>query len=481
MMPNVVRGGQMVGLMSYLVGPGRSNEHTAPMVVSGDDRVLIEFEPGQVLTHEDGQRIGAVLDVPRRTHGTDVKAPVYGWDESSQRKVKVGEKDGHAWHCSLSLGKGDRQVSKDEWGTIASQFVERMGFIDPDGARSSRWVAIHHGTSKAGNDHIHIAVQLVREDGTKANIHHDYRRAQKVCGELENEHGLTVLESRQAARGLSGDKPAEVARAQAEGYPQAPRPELRRRMRTALATAATPAQYLEHLRDLDVSVAPSFTKGSTTQVRGYKVALAGGTDTIWYSPSKLDATLGWPNVMARFNGEGREQAESLLASWHNSPAAEAGTLKVHRFDAAKIDQLLSGKTGTGPDDLASIYARVSMQLEQGKPGPVYRLSEEYARAAQSGGNARHMVRLGARFASRDSTRGWLAVLQQANRLSRAMTTHTLTNQRPQLAERTTALMHTVSSITRSQEPTRPTTPQTPRTGNLVNRYTRPGPDNGIDR
>lgn len=478
MIPNVVRGGRMVGLMSYLVGPGRSNEHTTPMVVGGDDRVLFEFEPGQELSVADGQQIGAILDAPRRVHGTEVKAPIFEWDERAGSKVKIGEKDGHVWHCSLSLGKGDRDVSKEEWGAIAQGFVERMGFVDPDGARSSRWVAVHHGISKAGNDHIHLAVQLVREDGSKANIHYDYNRAQKICGELEQEHGLTVLESRQVARGLSGDKPAEAARATAEGYPQAPRPELRRRLRTALATASSPAQYLEHVRDLGVRVAPSFAKGSTAQIRGYKVALGEGKDTIWYSPSKLDATLGWPNVRARFDGQGRAEAETLLASWHNSARTDVGKISVHRFDPVKIDHLLSGKNGTGPDDLASIYARVSMQLEQGRPGPVYRLSEEYARAAQSGGNARHMVRLGARFASKDSTRGWLAVLKQANRLSRAMTVHTLTNQRPQLAERTTALMHTVSSITRTQELTRP---NTPRPGPLTTRYTRPGPDAGIDR
>ncbi|MEV4902835.1 hypothetical protein AB0K08_16030 [Citricoccus sp. NPDC055426] len=478
MIPNVVRGGRMVGLMSYLVGPGRSNEHTTPMVVSGDGRVLFEFEPGQELSVADGQRIGKILEAPRRVHGTEVKAAIFEWDERTGAKVKIGERDGHVWHCSLSLGQGDREVSKEEWGAIAQGFVERMGFVDPDGARSSRWVAVHHGTSKAGNDHIHLAVQLVREDGSKANIHYDYNRAQRICGELEREHGLAVLESRQVARGLSGDKPAEVARATDEGYPQAPRPELRRRLRTALATASSPFQYLEHVKDLGVRVAPSFAKGSTTQIRGYKVALGEGKDTIWYSPSKLDATLGWPNVMARFDGQGRSEAETLLASWHNSARGEVGKVSVHRFDPAKIEKLLSGKTGTGPDDLASIYARVSMQLEQGKPGPVYRLSEEYARAAQSGGDVRHMVRLGARFAAKDSTRGWLAVLKQANRLSRAMTVHTLTSQRPQLAERTTALMYTVSSITRTQEPTRP---DTPRSGPLATRYTRPAPDTGIDR
>lgn len=477
MMPNVVRGGRMVGLMSYLVGPGRSNEHTAPMVVGGDDRVMFEFTPGTELSVADGQRIGSILDGPRRVHGTEVKAPVYGWDENTQRKVKVAEKDGHVWHCSLSLAKGDREVSKDEWGVIAQEFVERMGFIDPDGAKSSRWVAIHHGASTAGNDHIHLAVQLVREDGTKANIHHDYRRAQTVCGELEAEHGLAVLESRQVARGLPGDKPAEVARAQAENLPQAPRPELRRRMRTALATASSPAQYLEHLRELNVRVAPSFAEGSTAQVRGYKVALGEAQDTIWYSPSKLDATLGWPNVLRRFDGVGREPAEALLASMHNSAKRDWSSVQVAAFDPARVEKLLSGKTGTGPDDLATIYARLSMHIERGKPGAFWQLSEQYARAAQGKGNVAHAVRLGARFAATDSTRGWLAVLAQTNRLSRAMTAQTLAAHRPQLASRTAALMRTVDAISAQYTPT--ATDTRPRMGGP--QFTRPRPDHGMDR
>ncbi|WMY80010.1 relaxase/mobilization nuclease domain-containing protein [Citricoccus sp. I39-566] len=481
MMPNVVRGGRMVGLMSYLVGPGRSNEHTAPMIVGGDDRVLIEFEPGQELSVADGQRIGAILDAPRHAHGTEVKAPVYAWDENTQRKVKVGEKDGHVWHCSLSLAKGDREVSKDEWGAIASEFVERMGFIDPDGAKSSRWVAIHHGTSKAGNDHIHLAVQLVREDGTKANIHHDYHRAQTVCGELEKEHGLAVLESRQVARGLSGDKPAEVTRAAAEGYPQAPRPELRRRLRTALATAATPSQYIERLGELNVRVAPSFAAGSTTQIRGYKVALGEAQEAVWYSPSKLDATLGWPNVLRRFDGAGREPAEALLASLHNSVKRDWSSVQVGAFDPGQVEKLLSGKTGTGPDDLATIYARLSMHIERGKPGAFSQLSEQYARAAQGKGNVAHAVRLGARFAAKDPTRGWLAVLAQANRLSRAMTAQSLAAHRPQLAVRTAALMRTVDAISAQHTATagQATGRARPRMGGQ--QFTRPRPETGMDR
>ena len=36
MMPNVTRGDRMAGLVSYLVGGGRHNEHTEPHLVAGD-------------------------------------------------------------------------------------------------------------------------------------------------------------------------------------------------------------------------------------------------------------------------------------------------------------------------------------------------------------------------------------------------------------------------------------------------------------
>ena len=121
------------------------------------------------------------------------------------------------WHCSLSLRADDRKVSASEWGTIAERFVEKMGFIDPDGAKTSRWVAIHHGTSKNGNDHIHVAVQLVREDGTKANTHNDFKRVQEACRELEKEFSLAVVEGRGAGKTLSGYKRAEQERARKAG------------------------------------------------------------------------------------------------------------------------------------------------------------------------------------------------------------------------------------------------------------------------
>jgi len=39
-MPNVVRGDRMAGLLVYLLGPGRANEHTEPHLVAGDAAML---------------------------------------------------------------------------------------------------------------------------------------------------------------------------------------------------------------------------------------------------------------------------------------------------------------------------------------------------------------------------------------------------------------------------------------------------------
>src|SRR5699024_4956884 len=244
MMPNIVRGGRMTGLMAYLAGPGRANEHTNPMIVAGDDRVTFAVEPGTVLSHDDAMTIGAILDQPRKVYGTEIYAATKTWDADKESYVQTGTKQAHVWHCSLSLRAEEGELSAEQWKAIAEDFVDRMGFIDPDGAKSSRWVAIHHGSSKKGNDHIHIAVQMVREDGTKANAFGDFKKAQTVCSELETKHGLEVVESRGQQRSISADKPAERAKAKQQGRPMSARYELRRRLRTALATSSSADEYI---------------------------------------------------------------------------------------------------------------------------------------------------------------------------------------------------------------------------------------------
>lgn len=484
MMPNVTRGGDMPGLVYYLAGPGRANEHTRPMIVAGDERITFRVEPGKVLTKRDAFEVAYQLDKPRRAHGTVVTVPVKEWDEEQQKQVKVGERDGHVWHCSLAIRPDDRGVTTEEWGRIARRFVEEMGFIDPDGAKSSRWVAIHHGQSKNGNDHIHIAVQMVREDGTKANVNADYHRVQEAARRLEREFNLAVVEGRSADRTLGAHHPAEKARAERSGEKLAVPAQLRQAMRAALATADSPLEYVQALQASGVTVAPSFVKGSRSQVRGYKVALPGRSyrtregQYVFATPSKLDASLSWPNVCARFGGKGREEAERYLATLHGTGAGGEAN-RLHRphqqrpIHPQHMERMVSGKKGTGPDTLANIYARLAIEHEEGRDGPLGRLSERMAQAVISDATGAYRVRQAARFGSRSSERGWLAVVNQANRLSRTMIGGQLGQDRPQLSRDVVALIAAAERVHRL------VTPTTPARGAVREQYTERG--NGYGR
>lgn len=453
MMPNVTRGGRMTGLVMYLAGPGRANEHTDQRLIAGHDVVTFEIEPGKALSRDDALDIANILDEPRKQFGTEVQLPVREFDEATSEQVTTGYKDAHVWHCSLSLSAEEGSLSDEKWAEIAHDFVEGMGFIDPDGAKTSRWAAIHHGESKNGNDHIHIAVQMVREDGTKANDFQDKRRSQRVVGDIEKKHRLVVLESRDKIRGLAGDKPAERVTAQRQGHALPAPLELRRRMRAALATSSNQHEYVQQLMDSGVRVAPRFAKGSTDQVVGYRVGLkpeAGSKEsTIYYAPSKIDRTLGWPFVSARFGGEGKEGAERLLRGIHSGSIAQPDrTSKAPDFEPRRAQHLMAGNAE--PDALANIYARVSLSLEKDKPGVFHQLSENYSRASQGSGNIAHAIRLGARFSSKNSARSWLAVLQQANRLARVMTDDKLASSRPQLTAAASPALAEADRIIRAE-------------------------------
>ncbi|KQU04475.1 hypothetical protein ASG56_14125 [Rhodococcus sp. Leaf7] len=48
MIPNITRGAKMTGLVSYLAGPGRSNEHENPHVVAGHESVILRAPAGEL-------------------------------------------------------------------------------------------------------------------------------------------------------------------------------------------------------------------------------------------------------------------------------------------------------------------------------------------------------------------------------------------------------------------------------------------------
>ncbi|MGW9114515.1 relaxase/mobilization nuclease domain-containing protein [Microbacterium sp. NPDC055683] len=352
MMPNVVRGDRMAGLMTYLVGPGRSNEHTEPHLVAGD-AALMAWHDDNELGRDSAVAIARHLDRPRTAYDVQVKG-------------------GHVWHCSLSLRADEGALTDEQWNAIANDFVRAMEFDDNEGTKAPcRWVAVRHGVSSNGNDHIHIAVNLVREDGTKASTHQDFRRAQAAARALEVKYGLEELESVRAERATRGYDPAEreaQARSRARARYERSRPELGadaptwerlagedRQARIAAelrvdqpryllalkvrgcATASeNEAEFVRRMRRAGLIVRPRYADGRTDVITGYSVAERpqAGERPIWYGGGNLGRDLTLPR---------------LRSEWPDTPAV--ATDAAAEWNAAKRGRRVvsTGREATEPD------------------------------------------------------------------------------------------------------------------------------------
>jgi hypothetical protein len=371
MMPNVTRGDRMAGLMTYLVGQGRANEHTEPHLVAGD-AALMAWHDDAELSDDAARSIARHLDRPRTAYRVEVPR-------------------GHVWHASLSLRAEEGMRTDEEWGAIARDFVTAMGFDDNEGTRAAcRWVAVRHGVSKAGNDHIHIAVNLVREDGTKASTHKDYYRAQTAARALEVKYGLEQLESVKGDRATRGYSPAEQARVEeraaqfaqkkyeqqvarssepmpswtqldgkqrqarvaAEVRLNVPRNDLARTVRGAATAAADESEFVRRMRRSGLLVRARFADGRTDVVTGYSVASrpTAGERPIWYGGGHLGRDLTLPR---------------LREAWPDTPTGASDAAA--EWNAAKRGRRVvsPGRESTEPDpDLWDRYTREVSELRE---------------------------------------------------------------------------------------------------------------------
>ncbi|SCX60460.1 hypothetical protein SAMN03159343_4100 [Klenkia marina] len=361
MMPNVTRGSNMRGLLAYLAGPGRANEHTEPHLVAGDSAVMAWFSDDE-LSPAAALAVGRTLDHPRASLG-----------------VEVG--GGDVWHCSLSLRPEEGQIGDQRWAAIAQDLVDGMGFSGAagtadEGRAPCRWVAVHHGASKGGNDHIHIAVSLVREDGTKARVSHDFWRVQKLANQLEHKHGLDVLQSRELDRGTRGVKPAELQRAKREGAEEPARVLLERQVRAAATAAVDEAEFVRRLRGDGALVRPRLATGTSDVVVGFSVAMkptaadrAAGRGPVWFGGGRLaqDLTLprlreAWPDSPAAASAAAAEWVAAGRGRPPAAPGRELVELTAADWAAVTADvrDLREYLRGVQPGDTAT-WTRVSAE------------------------------------------------------------------------------------------------------------------------
>ncbi|GCD41817.1 relaxase/mobilization nuclease domain-containing protein [Streptomyces paromomycinus] len=290
MVPRIHKRGQRtLGLLYYLYGPGKYEEHVNPrLVASWDDNAP---DPG-LDEAASLKQLQQLLDQPLENI------------DASERPGK------HVWHLSVRNAAEDRPLTDEEWGDIARRMVAAAGIDDPDhDGAGCRWAAVRHA-----DDHIHIVATLVREDGYKPDLDRDAARVQAAARALETELGLRRLNKgdRTAAQRPTS---AERHKAARQGQQRTAREELRETVRRAVAGAADETEFFDRLASSGLlvrrRVAPS------GDLLGYTVALPDNCnredEPVFFSGSKLAPDLSLPRIRERFGettqsgADGRKQ------------------------------------------------------------------------------------------------------------------------------------------------------------------------------
>lgn len=435
-------GRSMKNLVTYLVGPGKANEHTNPTMIAGWDMLPEEFAdvtwndpdwgPGEV------SRLAAQLNRPMIKKRVDHELP-----------------DDRAWvmHVTMSLEPGST-LTYEQWGSVARDYIRHMDLDDSGGKAPCRWVGFHHGLSAgqadsdSGQDHIHLAVMMIREDGTWASTWQNQRRTQQARRQIEADHELIAAEDAARTKDRVPYTAVDAVRS-GRGEPTE-RDRLRSSMTAALTQADSEADYIRRLWASGVLTRPRFAQGTDEVVTGYSVALRPTTDQqpIFHAAGKVHKSLTLTNVRARFT-DSPEAAQRAALLWragsavtHTQPgparAKPRRTVTQAAAEIAEVNRIIKDLPQAEIDkwadvayDTSGIWATVSATLEPSRTGPITAAAEATLRDATTvatkdatiGDTTQPMRRAqfnlqtarAARLIAqswRDDELGWLAVLEQ---------------------------------------------------------------------
>jgi hypothetical protein len=369
------------GLLAYLYGPGRHDEHHDPHIVAGF-AMLGMPDPGRdenaTLTE-----LARHLNEPVRLRNSEAGKPLTD----------------HVWHCPVRAAPEDRHLSDAEWADIAERIVQAVG-IAPDGDDlACRWIAVRHA-----DDHIHILATTVREDGRRPKLHDSGKRAGHECRQIEKDYGLRQLNP---GDGTATRRPTqgEMHKAERLGWEQTSREWLEDRIRTAIPHAANVEELLAYLEADGVEVKPrrlpsgdlqgySVGRPGDLKANGEQVYIAGGRIAPDLSLPKLQALLetGRPaeHPTARRNRPSTpwQRATDVLDTLtaHLTPDQGSDADAAAQAQIAALGELIEATAQNAPDDL-----RIELHTA----------SRAFARAQRSQIRAEHTAAASLRTAVRD--------------------------------------------------------------------------------
>ncbi|MER6239722.1 relaxase/mobilization nuclease domain-containing protein [Streptomyces clavifer] len=294
MVPDIGRGSRTHGLLVYLYGPGRREEHTDAHLVGSWDGFAPD--PGR----DTGLDPDPKVTLARLTAALDLRVKQAG-DRAP---------DKHVWHCSVRTAPGDRRLSDEEWSAVAQHIVRATGIAPAGDPDVCRWIAVRHA-----EDHIHIVATLVRGDLRNPRLNYDFNKAQAECRRIEKEMGLRRLN---AGDGTAAKNPssAEKFKAERTGRPETSRETLREAVRRAVAGADSEEEFFTRLREAGVRV--KLRHAPSGDALGYNVALPGDRnrdgDPVWYPGSKLAPDLSLPKIRLRLTDGAAEPSTPVVVA-----------------------------------------------------------------------------------------------------------------------------------------------------------------------
>ena len=407
MIPNVTRGGKTHGVLIYLVGKGKREEHETPHLVAGSPEA-VRMAEARLLGRRDAVALARFLDEPREAFGTKLTIA-----ERDKNGRVIGARDAHVWHCSLSLHPQEPELADERWAEIAEAFIEQMGFAGERAKAQCRWVAIRHGRSAGGSDHAHLVVTLVAEDGSKASVHNDRPRAQNACRELEQRFGLHCLEARTRHSGSRALKHGELAADRRRGRgvgergglaERSSRQTLERIVRACATASRDEPEFVRRLREQGVQARPRYAEGGTSEVVGYSVRLPdlghGPDESVWYGGGRLARDMTLPALRRGWRQNAAAQRKAVgdwgsLTSRSRSPVERKAELEQrglmwHRC-TMELEHVRQQLRAAGTDlaatahaarEGAGVLAAWSIALEGDQPGPLARAARQLARSAE---------------------------------------------------------------------------------------------------
>lgn len=383
------RGANVGGLLRYLFGPGRLEEHVNPRVVAAWD---------------GAGPLGALRPPPRAGGWHDVRALT----ELLEQPVTAGFRPPAkpVWHASIRNHSSDRILTDAQWAHIAGEVIAAVGFAPHGDVDAVRWLAVRHN-----DDHIHVVATLVRQDRRTVWPWKDKRKAQTACRDLEERYGLyrvappgtgsrrwpSPAELNKATRLGAASSARPSRRVRRTARPAAPREVLRRRVREVAAIATGDADFFARLALAGVRVKLRRSSHAPQQVTGYAVGLdwhtAASGDIVFYGGGRLAPDLTLPQLRSRWTGTPASTAGG------NAPRLAAmGNVLPHdvaRRAAEMVRDAAEAMRAASSPGVASAIAyaaadllTATVQAWEGRPGgPLSEAAEWFDRAAHD----RHRV------------------------------------------------------------------------------------------